>query len=170
MAWPLVAGCPALSEFPGFTQPSFWHWWALALLLVTLEVFVPSTFLLGPAGAALIIGVLALIVPGVPLGWLILIFAILAIALTIAIRNYVRQHPPDSDRPMLNRGAARLVGQSITLDEDLIDGRGSVKIGDSRWRARTADGRTIRRGRPVQVSDHDGAELIVSECAGENAD
>lgn len=152
-----------MTDFPGFTQPSFWHWWALALLLVTLEVFVPSTFLLGPAGAALIIGVLALIVPGVPLGWLILVFAILAMALTIAIRNYVRGHPAESDRPLLNRGAARLVGETLTLDEDLTDGRGSVKIGDSRWRARTADGRPLNRGQAVAVTGHDGAELVVEQ-------
>ncbi len=147
---------------PDFGGLSFWHWWALALLLIAVEVFVPSTFLLGPAAAAFVVGTLMLIVPGISVGWLVLIYSVLAIALTFAVRAYVRRHPPATDKPLLNRRAAGLVGERVVLDEDLINGRGSIRLGDSRWRVRVTDGSTVLSGATVEVTDYDGAELIVS--------
>ena len=45
--------------------------------------------------------------------------------------KYLRKHPLQSDRPLLNERAVQHIGQSFDLIDPIVNGRGSVKIGDS---------------------------------------
>ncbi len=52
----------------GFTfQLEFWHWLILARILAGIEILTPGFFFLWLGGAALITGIIALVVPA--LGW-----------------------------------------------------------------------------------------------------
>jgi inner membrane protein len=43
---------------------SFRHWWGLAIILIAIEAFAASTFLLWPAFSAVIVGIVIAIFPG----------------------------------------------------------------------------------------------------------
>ena len=67
-------------------QPDFWHWWILALALIILEMFVPGTFFLWMGVSAIVLGMLAWLVPA--MGWevQVMLFAILSLASIVAWR------------------------------------------------------------------------------------
>ena len=142
-------------------DPSFWHWWALGVVLIGIEIIVPSTFLLGPALAGFVMGVLQLIFPDLGFDIMLGLYAVMALILTVFIRRYVEKYPLNTDRPLLNQRSAKMVGQRTTLTETLLNGKGRIPLGDSTWTARSEDGSEIQSGSKVEVVDADGATLIV---------
>jgi membrane protein implicated in regulation of membrane protease activity len=61
--------------------------------------------------------------------------------------------------PFLNRRAAALVGRVFTLEKPIVDGAGTVRIGDTVWRVAGPDAPAGSRVKIVQV---DGANLTVA--------
>ena len=72
--------------------------------------------------------------------------------------RYLRKNPIHSDHPLLNERAAQLVGQSHELLDGIVNGRGSVKVGDSIWRV---EGPDLPKGTRVKVTGADGTVLKV---------
>ena len=140
----------------------FWHWWAIGILLVGIEVFVVgSTVLLGPAAACLLIGVVLLIDPSLDWRMQLLIFAVVAVVATVIFLKWVRRHPGETDHPTLNTRGRSYVGRQLTLTEPLENGRGRIRIDDTWWQATVEDSGTRAAGALVVVADADGATLIV---------
>jgi len=106
-----------------FNQFDYWHWLIFAMLLLILEVAVPGAFFLWMSIAAGVVGVIALILPG--LGWQIevLIFALLAVTSAVMWRLYLKRNPVVSDQPKLNRRGEQYVGRIVTLKEGIINAR-----------------------------------------------
>jgi len=139
----------------------FWHWWALAVALVAIEVFVPSTLMLWPAASAFVLGVVLLIEPDVDWRYQLLLFAVLAVASSLAWAAWGRKHPGRTDHPKLNVRGQRYVGRRVALDEPLQGGRGRVRIDDTWWNAKTEDGADLPAGGEVEVTGADGITLVV---------
>jgi inner membrane protein len=134
-----------------------WIWLALGLVLAIGEMVIPGVFLIWLAGAALITGVLAWLVPiGVPLQ--VVIFAALAIVSVFAGRNWLRANPITGADPMMNDRGARLVGETVTVTAAIDGGTGRVRHGDSEWLVRGPD---AEAGTRMRISGHDGAVLLV---------
>ncbi len=142
-----------------FWEIEFWHWWALAVVLVAVEAFVASTLLLWPGISAAIIGFVVLIRPDFDWRYQMLLFAVLSVISTVFWLRWLRKRPIKSDHPNLNTRGRSYVGRRITLSEPLNDGRGRVQIDDTWWQV-SADG-TLEKGVEVEVTDTDGATLIV---------
>lgn len=142
----------------------FWHWWVLAAALVAIEVFAPGVVFLWLGIAAALVGLIALLVPG--LGWplQILAFAVLSILSVYAGRRFIRNRGVTSDEPLLNQRSQRYVGKVFTVSEAIVNGVGKVQVGDSHW---LAEGPDTKVGAKVQVTGADGARLKV-ERATEN--
>ncbi|MBI5163564.1 MAG: NfeD family protein [Magnetospirillum sp.] len=137
----------------------YWHWFILGAALVGLEVVVPGTFLLWPGIAALLTGVLAVLLP--ELGWQVhaLAFTALSVAaMVIGRRVYARLLSPSGDAPLLNRRAERHVGQIHTLTTAIVDGAGRARIGDSTWKVLGPD---LPAGAKVRVVGVEGTALKV---------
>jgi len=64
----------------------------------------------------------------------------------------------ESRDPALNRRGERYVGRQFTLETAIINGRGSIKVDDSVWRA---TGPELPAGRRVKVVGADGTVLRV---------
>lgn len=135
------------------------HWWWLiaAALLAILEIFMPGLFLIWIAGAAALTGVALFFLPlGFPLQ--AMLFAILAfISVWCGRRWYARNPVPTSD-PNLNARADRLIGQVVTVEAAIENGKGRVRVGDGVWNARGPDAPT---GSAVRVVAADGTCLTV---------
>jgi membrane protein implicated in regulation of membrane protease activity len=125
--------------------------------MVGVDAVVPGVFLIWMAGAALITGLLAWVVPsGLPLQ--IGLFAVLSILAVFLGRRILARHPVVSADPLLNRRGARAVGETVVVTQAIVDGSGRVRLGDSEWLARGDD---AAPGTPLSVLDVDGSVLVV---------
>ncbi len=145
----------------GDYQPDFWHWWILALVLIIAETLLPGTFLLWMGISALLLGVLAWLMPA--MGWEVqlMLFAILSLVSIGAWRGWQRRHPDVSDQPMLNRRGAQYVGRVFVLESPIQNGYGKVRVDDTLWRVRGAD---AEAGARVRVKAADGVVLEVESA------
>ena len=139
------------------TLDPLWAWLALGLVLAIAEMAIPGVFLIWLAGAALVTGVVAWLVP-VSLPLQIVLFAVLAIVAVFSGRNYLRSNPIVPADPMMNDRGARLVGETVVVTHAIDGGTGRVKLGDSEWLVR---GPEAEPGTRMRVSGHDGAVLLV---------
>lgn len=116
------------------------HWWWLlaAALLAIFEVFVPGVFLVWMAAAAAVTGITVALLP-LPLAAQIGLFALLAVAAVAGGRRHYARNPVESDDPLLNDRAARLIGETVTVVVAITGGEGRVKVGDGVWGARGDD-------------------------------
>ena len=138
-----------------------WNWFIVAAILLVLELIVPGVFMLWLGIAAVLVGILAMLVEW---SWpaQIISFAVLSIASIPLWRHFASKVEKSSDRPFLNRRADGYVGRVFTLDKPIVDGIGTIRIDDSVWRVMGPD---CPAGSRVKIAQADGANLIV-EPAG----
>lgn len=140
-----------------FLRYGAWSWWLLGLLLLGLEIVMPGFVLVWFGAAAILVGVLAL-----ALDWsvraLAIVWAILSIVLLIGGRRFMKRSEIESEDPLLNDRAGRLVGRSFTLAEPLGENGGRLTIDDSSWRVR---GPLLPAGTRVVVRAVEGTVLVV---------
>jgi inner membrane protein len=74
-------------------------------------------------------------------------------------RRLARPKLDESASPFLNKRTEALLGREFTLEKPIIDGNGTVRIGDTVWRVAGPDTPAGTRVKVVQV---DGANLTVA--------
>jgi inner membrane protein len=136
---------------------SHWLWLIAAAVLGIAELLVPGVYLIWIGLAALIVGVLTLLLP-LPVAAQFLLFAVMAFAAVYWGRRYLSQNPIISSDPKLNDRSARLVGSIVTAVEPVDALQGRVKVGDSVWSARGSDAAV---GDRLRVTGADGNVLTV---------
>jgi inner membrane protein len=135
-----------------------WLWLAGGLVLVGLETVLPGVFLLWVGLAAIATG---LVVWAAPMGVAaqMVLFAALGIVSILAGRQVQgRQRDEVTDAPHLNERGKALIGKVFPLETAIVNGAGSVRIGDSVWRVAGED---RQAGEKVKVVAIDGATLAV---------
>lgn len=137
---------------------SGYAWLLLAVALGATELAAPGVFLVFVAIAAAITGTLALLFPALTVPAELAVFGAWSVVTVMIGRRWYAEYPVDSDDPLLNDRAARLIGQKVTVVEPLIDGIGRVRVGDSEWIARGPD---LPTGRRVRIVDVTGSTLTV---------
>jgi membrane protein implicated in regulation of membrane protease activity len=134
-----------------------WLWLIAAAVLGIVEIIIPGAFLMWIGIAALITGLIALMLPlGVPVQ--LAIFAITAVASVYVGRRVLKRNPIVSADPLLNDRGARLVGEIVTAVEPVDGSQGRVKVRDGVWPAR---GTSAAIGDRVRVVGIDGGVLLV---------
>jgi membrane protein implicated in regulation of membrane protease activity len=138
-----------------------WNWLILAAVLLVLEVIAPGIFLMWFGLAAAITGIVAF---GFDISWQwqLVLFCLLSLAAVLIAWKYLRKHPLESDRPLLNDRAVQLIGRTFDLIDPIVNGCGSVKIGDSIWRV---EGPELPKGTRVKVTGADGTVLKVTPAS-----
>ena len=146
------------------TMP-FWYWFILAGALALLELMTGSTYLLWPATAAIIVGLLAILPMGATWQFEVLIFVAVTGALTLYAAPRVKPwlHRARGDHPLLNERGARKVGRRAVVDQDFVNGVGQVKLDDTLWLAECASGSDLTAGTPTQIVHVEGAKLYVQK-------
>jgi membrane protein implicated in regulation of membrane protease activity len=139
-------------------EPQVWHWVALGMVLLILEIFTAGAVFLGMGLAALGVAVLVWLGPAMSWQMQILAFAVLAILSVFAIRSYFKAHPLKSDQPLLNQRGHQYVGRVFTLSDPIVNGQGKIKVDDSIWKIRGLD---CESGARVRVNGVDGVVLTV---------
>ena len=141
-----------------FVRYGAWSWWVLGFVLLGLELLVPGFVFVWFGAAALIVGVLALLV-GWPIQTLALIWAATSVVLLIAGRRWFRRDRAASADPLINDRAGRLIGRVFTLTEPLTENGGRLHIDDSVWRI---TGPLLPAGTRVVIRAAEGTTLVVA--------
>lgn len=149
------------------TGMPFWAWWAFALALLAAELALPSTFLLWPAGGALLSGLAALWPLGGDWRGQLAVFAVATVAFALVGPKYVRPFYRQTTDSKLNARGERLKGASAIVETAFQGGQGKVKLGDTVWLATSAQGEDFEIGARVTVAGADGAMLIVEQAGGQ---
>jgi regulator of protease activity HflC (stomatin/prohibitin superfamily)/membrane protein implicated in regulation of membrane protease activity len=97
-----------------------------------------------------------------PLPYQLGIFALLSFGTVFAGRLYYAGRPVPSGDPNLNARASRLVGQTVTVESAIVNGKGRVRVGDGVWNAQGPD---LPAGASVVVVGADGTCLSVEAAA-----
>ena len=139
-------------------------WWTAGLLLLIAEMLVPGIFLIWFGLAALLTGVVDLLIPGLDWRWQAVVFSVLSVALVFGVRPLVgRSLERESDRPELNRRLHSLIGQTADLIRPIENGHGEVRIGDTLWRVTGPDLPAGTRVRVVAVDERSMALTVEPE-------
>ena len=134
-----------------------WNWMILAAILFVLELTAPGIFFMGFGFAAAVTGIIAFRYD-VAWQWQLIWFCALSLAAVLIAAKYLRKHPLESERPLLNERAVQLIGQSFDLVDPIVNGRGSIKTGDTIWRV---EGPELAKGARIKVVGADGTLLKV---------
>lgn len=142
-----------------FAALGSWNWLIFGFVLMALELLAPGVFMFWLGLAAILVGLLSLVIAP---AWQvqILLFAVFTAAAVPLWRRVARRSTDASaSNPFLNRRADALVGRVFTLETPIIDGVGTVRIDDTVWRVSGPDAPAGSRVRIVQA---DGASLTVA--------
>ena len=139
-----------------------WNWFIAGGILLAIEVLAPGTFMLWLGLSALLVGVISLAIDW-PWQAQLVAFAVFAVASIPIWHRIGRRVEAPVDQPFLNRRSEALVGQIFALDKPIVNGSGTVRVGDTVWRVTGPD---APAGSRVKVTRADGATLYV-ERAGE---
>lgn len=142
---------------------TFWHWLVLGLVLVILEVFAPGAIFLWLGVAAGVVGAILWVIPSISWEWQFILFSIISVLSIVIWRNYLKDHPTVTDQPRLNRRGEQYVGRTFTLEENIINGIGKIRVDDTTWKI---SGEDCECGAKVKVTGVDGVLLKV-ECLSE---
>jgi membrane protein implicated in regulation of membrane protease activity len=136
------------------------HWLVLGLVLLIAEMASGTTYLLWPAVAAF---TTALISWSGVTSWIADLgaFAVLVIALTVFGRPLLQRWRKAGEANGLNERGAALVGTRAIV-ATFENGAGSVKVGDTVWRA--ASEHPLAPGDAVVIAAVDGTTLQVKRA------
>jgi hypothetical protein len=143
-----------------------WHWWALGAVLLACEIASSTQYLLWPGIAALCVGALKFLVPSLDGRLAVFLFAVFAVVATVLWKRSRWSRAERDTHLTLNQRSAQYVGRVVKCEDDFVNGRGPVRVDDTRWIAHVVDGSAPIKGDMVQVSGCDGAELKVQLAPG----
>ncbi|MEJ1970296.1 MAG: NfeD family protein [Rhizomicrobium sp.] len=146
-------------------QPD-WHWWALGAVLLAIEIASTTQYLLWPGVAALLVGVLKFLVPSLDGRLSVFLFAVVAVVATVVWKRSPLGRAERTTHTNLNDRCAQYVGRVVKAEENFINGRGAVRVDDSRWPAAVTDGSAPIKGDMLRISGADGTILKVQLATG----
>jgi membrane protein implicated in regulation of membrane protease activity len=141
-------------------QPA-WHWWALGAILLTFEIASTTQYLLWPGLAALMVGVLKFFDPSLDGRLAVFLFAVISVIATAAWKRSAWGRADRDTHNTLNERSAQYIGRVVRAEENFVNGRGAVRVDDTRWNAVVTDGSTPVKGDMLTISAADGAVFKV---------
>jgi len=132
-------------------------WLAIGAVLLAVEVGTGSGWLLWPAGAAAILGLLGLLFH-FDLNMQLVIFAVLTIVTTLAGRHFFPRAAMGGD---INDTSSRLAGLDGVAAGDFKAGQGRVFVDGKEWAAQLQGGEVLASGMKVTVVGISGSRLTV---------
>lgn len=110
-----------------------WLWFALALLLLIIEMAGAGGYLLWVGMAAGVTGGVVFCLPTLAWQVQLLIFSVASVMCALGWWQYQLRYPKIAAEPLLNKRAAQYVGRILILAEAIENGRGRAKVDDGFW-------------------------------------
>ncbi|MBP9722149.1 MAG: NfeD family protein [Gammaproteobacteria bacterium] len=139
---------------------SFWIWLIVAGILLLIELFSMTSYALWVIPGAILTGFTFLLLPTPGFLGEVIVFAVFSsISLFIGTKYFNSKKIYLTNSNILNQRGNQYIGQVYTLDADIINGRGHVRIADTVWQIESQD--DLSRGSKVKVIGVNGNRLIV---------
>ena len=133
-------------------NPTIWHWVALAIILLGLELVAPATFFLWLSIAAAASAIVKLVFPDLGLANQLVLFALFSFVSLIAWHRYgITGREAETDNPQLNQRNERYMGRVVKVSQAIEDGVGKVTVEDSQWKVHGPDAEVGTKVRVVAV-------------------
>lgn len=147
-----------------FSELNYYHWLILAAVLFGVEMMTGTFDLLMVSIAAAITAAFAAFAPEMAAEWEMqaLCFAIASATLVAFGRIFLsgrRNSTPE--HPTLNKRMEGLIGKQGLATTDFDANGGQIRIGDTVWGARAADGEIVRKGDAIRVDSAESTIAIV---------
>ena len=146
---------------------SYIEWGILGLFLMLMELFVSGVYLLwfGLAGIVMAIVAYTGLLPD-SVSVQVIVFSLLSCVFAgigyVIYKRIETKFDATSAYKDLNDLASQYVGQTVTLTQDVVDGKSKVKAGDTVWLAYAEDG--LKAGDKVVITGVEkGVIFIVSK-------
>jgi membrane protein implicated in regulation of membrane protease activity len=141
----------------------FWHWLIFGVLLMALEVLAPAMVLMWFGFGAIVTGITLWLFPGLGFAGQILMFALVSLVSVFGWRkSHFREENIRSDTPDLNNRLLSHIGKEYVLTDAIINGRGTIRVGDTAWRVQSDD--DMPAGARVRVTGVDGVIFTVTKA------
>ncbi len=138
----------------------FWHWLILGVALMAVEAFAPGAFFLWPGVSAIIIGIVAYLIPGLSWQLAVTIWGLLSVVTVTGWIAYRKNNPAKpTENPTLNRRAEQYIGRPFTLTSPIVNGKGDMRVDDSMWRVVSDE--DLPAGAQVKVVAVEGTSLRI---------
>ncbi len=143
----------------------YWHWIVLGVILMALEIILPSFVALWFGAAAVIVGVLLLLLPSLSVAVQVLLWVAFSILLTWMWFRFMQPLAVDKTKAGLSRES--IVGETgQVLSAPTANRRGVLRfsvpiLGADEWPFICSD--EVSSGDRVRVSDISGNDLIVNK-------
>lgn len=142
---------------------AYWHWIVFGVILVLSEMALSTFFILWFGIAAILVGVLMIVVPQLDLNWQILTWTGLSVVMALLWFKFLKPLSVDQTKAGLSREAiVGEIGQVIRVPGS--ERRGKLRfpapiLGSDEWEIMSMD--KLSEGERVQVKDVSGNTLVV---------
>ena len=137
-------------------------WAIFGLVLIMLEIVVPSSWLLWPGLAALVVAIADWFVP---LSWTVQLvtFSVLTLIMLVVGRRFYNPSHIATEQPDLNEQLSRHFGKSASLIQASRDQCATIRLGDTDWRVelQNSEGQDWPEGTKVEVVGQRSNTLLV---------
>lgn len=140
-----------------------WFWFALAIVLLVVELATTQFVSIWFSAAALVTGIIKAIFGNLPLPWQIVIFVALSAIAFATTRPLVKKLTQKSKKDKTNLDL--IIGKTAVVTEkiDNIKETGAIKLNGLVWTARSSDDSVINVDEIVVFDEISGNKAIVSK-------
>lgn len=139
-----------------------WFWFALAVVLVVVELSTTQLVSIWLAASAAVTAVITAIFPALGIQWQILIFVFLSAVLLVSTRRFVKKFMKRTKDQETNLELYIDKVVIVTEEIDNIKDTGAVKMNGIIWSARSVNGSVIPKDEYVVVKKIQGNKVIVA--------
>ncbi len=136
---------------------AFWHWWIIAIALVSLEIFIPHAFFQYLAVSAGFVGLIQFAFPEQVSAYQWPLFGTLSLISVIAWALHIRKNPQSFSHPSSMRRAEQYIGRTYLLEHPLENGQGSIELDGKEW---NLNGEECETGSLIRIIDVRDSTLI----------
>lgn len=153
-------------------QVLYWYWLVFGMILVLLELAVPSFTIFWFGLGALVVGALLMLIPGLSLTWQILVWVLASTAFVLYWFRVLKPRMTDRTKAGISREAVLGETAMVTrLPEG--DRRGEMRfsvpmLGSETWSFICAD--DVAVGDRVMVQDVSGNTMMVKKVVNQSAE
>ncbi|MVF10792.1 NfeD family protein [Ketobacter sp. MCCC 1A13808] len=146
----------------------YWHWVVFGVVLMLGEIAITTFFILWFGVAAILMGGLLFLLPGLSVNWQIFIWTLLSAALALLWFRFLKPLSIDKTKAGMSREAiVGEVGQVISVPTK--ERRGRLRfpapiLGSDEWIIISQD--SLAEGDRVRVKDVSGNSLVVEKMVG----
>jgi|LauGreDrversion4_2_1035121.scaffolds.fasta_scaffold31941_2 membrane protein implicated in regulation of membrane protease activity len=138
-----------------------WFWLGTTCLLFFIEILTGTGFLLCLGTSAALMTAISFLFGTFETSTQMIMFSFFAILTLVYWIYYLKQHPSHSGLPKLNKRAQQYIGREFSLEENLVNGMGKIKVDDSVWLVRSDE--HLKPHTAVKVIAVDGTVLIIGK-------